>query len=153
LGHLVGVVRKNLQVGNLLFGHMDTEMSDDEEVIMALSESKKTRWMKRIKEILFDDYQDFADGSYQGDIKQEILTMIQKNFPLNEPIAEDDFGEAIGNCVTQIVDYIMKHTSGVHEQFTTHFALDFVDQTLSSIFKVSETDPPPGLREDDFMYG
>jgi hypothetical protein len=47
----------------------------------------------------------------------------------------------------------MKHTSGVHEQFITHFALDFVDQTLQSIFKVSETDPPPGMREDDFMYG
>ena len=128
-------------------------MSDDENIIMALSESKKTRWMKRIKEILFDDYSDFSDGSYQGDIKQEILTMIQNNFPLGEPIAEDDFGEAIGKCVTQIVDYIMEHTSGVHEQFIVHFALDFVDQTLQSIFRVSETAPPPGLREDDFMYG
>ena len=150
---MVGVICKNLQVGSRPLTDMDTEKSDDEEVIMALSETKKTRWMKRIKEILFDDYQDFADGSYQGDIKKEILTMIQKNFPLNEAIAEDEFGEAIGTCVTQIVDYIMLHTSGVHEQFIVHFALDFVDQTLSSIFKVSETDPPPGLREDDFMYG
>jgi len=152
LGHLVRVIRKNLQVGSRPLTDMDTEMSDTEEVIMALSETKKTRWMKRIKEILFDDYSDFADGSYQGDIKQEVITMIQKNFPLGEPIAEDDFGEAIGNCVMQIVDYIMKHTSGVHEQFITHFSMDFVDQTLQSIFKVSETDPPPGLQEDDFMY-
>lgn len=152
MGHLVEVICKNLQVGNPLFSHMDTEMSDDENVIMALSESKKTRWMKRIKGILFDDYSDFADGSYQGDIKKEILTMIQKNFPLGEPIAEDDFGTAVGICVTQIVDYIMEHTSGVHEQFITHFALHFVDQTLQSIFKVRETDPPPGLREDNFMY-
>ena len=33
---------------------MDTEMSDDDNIIMALSETKKTRWMKRIKGILFD---------------------------------------------------------------------------------------------------
>ena len=45
MAHLVRVIRKNLQVGDILFGHMDTEMSDDEEVIMALSETKKTRWM------------------------------------------------------------------------------------------------------------
>ncbi len=131
----------------------EEKADDDRPVIMTLSEAKKDRWLKRIKVCLFDNYQDLADGSYQGDIKEEVIKMIQKNFPLNEPIAEDEFGDAISQCVEQVMEYINKHTTGVHPQFVADFTGDFIGQTLTTIFRVSESDPPPGIREDDFMYG
>ena len=129
------------------------QADDDAPVIMTLSDAKKDRWLKRIKVCLFDNYEDLKDGSYQGDIKEEVINMIQRNFPLNEPIAEDDFGDAIAQCVEQVMEYINEHTTGVHEQFVADFTGDFIGQTLTTIFKVSESDPPPGIRDDDFMYG
>jgi len=131
---------------------MPDEPADDAPVIMTLSEAKKDRWLKRIKVCLFDNYEDLSDGSYQGDIKEEVIKLIQKNFPLNEPIAEDEFGEAIAHCVAQVMEYINEHTTGVHEQFVSDFTGDFIGQTLTTIFRVSESDPPPGIRDDDFMY-
>ncbi|MHA1138501.1 MAG: hypothetical protein ACTSSE_18635 [Candidatus Thorarchaeota archaeon] len=131
----------------------EEKADDDRPVIMSLSEAKKDRWLKRIKVCLFDNYQDLADGSYQGDIKEEVIKMIQKNFPLNEPIAEDEFGDAITQCVEQVMEYINKHTTGVHPQFVADFTGDFIGQTLTTIFRVKESDPPPGIRDDDFMYG
>lgn len=128
------------------------QADDDAPVIMTLSDAKKDRWLKRIKVCLFDNYEDLKDGSYQGDIKEEVIKMIQRNFPLNEPIAEDDFGDAIAQCGEQVMEYINEHTTGVHEQFVADFTGDFIGQTLTTIFKVSESDPPPGIRDDDFMY-
>ena len=126
---------------------------NEEEPAFNISPAKADRWLLRIKNVLFDDYKDFKDGSYQGDIKEEIIKLIQKNFPLNTPIAEDEFEVAIAVCVRDVVRYIKEHTNGVHENFILNFAADFVSQTLTTIFKVSESDPPPGIRNDDFMYG
>ena len=126
---------------------------EKEEPAFKISPAKADRWLLRIKNVLFDDYKDFKDGSYQGDIKEEIIKLIQKNFPLNTPIAEDEFEVAISVCVRDVVRYIKEHTNGVHENFILNFAADFVSQTLTTIFKVSESDPPPGIRNDDFMYG
>ena len=103
----------------------------EEEPAFKISPAKADRWLLRIKNVLFDDYKDFKDGSYQGDIKDEIIKMIQKNFPLNTPIAEDEFEVAISVCVKDVVRYIKEHTNGVHDNFILNFAADFVSQTLT----------------------
>ena len=76
----------------------------EEESAFNISPAKADRWLLRIKNVLFDDYKDFKDGSYQGDIKEEIIKLIQKNFPLNTPIAEDEFEVAISVCVKMWLD-------------------------------------------------
>lgn len=129
---------------------MDGFRNDDGDIVMELSEAKKNRWIRRIQKALFESWDTLEDGSYQGLIKEEVIDIIKENFPLNERLGETELVERIGKTVTDIAAFIKANTNGVHEVFITHFALDFVQQSISSIFQIQETDPP---RDTDFMYG
>ena len=65
-------------------------------------------------------------------------------------MSEEDLVESIGNTVKQVAAYIDEHTNGIHQLFITHFALDFVQQSIQSIFQIEETDAP---NDFDPMYG
>ncbi len=123
---------------------------DDGNIVMQLSEAKKNRWLKRIQNALFDDYENLEDGSYQGNINNDVVKIIQSNFPLGERMSEEELVESIGNTVKQVAAYIDEHTNGIHQLFITHFALDFVQQSIQSIFQIEETDAP---NDFDPMYG
>ena len=99
---------------------------------------------------MFDSWDTLEDGSYQGLIKEEVIEIIKENFPLDSRMGETELVDRIGKTVTDIASFIEANTNGVHEVFITHFALDFVQQSISSIFQIQETDPP---RDTDFMYG
>lgn len=129
---------------------MDGFRNDDGDIVMELSEAKKNRWIRRIQKALFESYETLEDGSYQGLIKEEVIEIIKSNFPLNDRMGENELVDRIGKTVTDIASFIEANTNGVHEVFITHFALDFVQQSISSIFQIQETDPP---RDTDFMYG
>ena len=129
---------------------MDGFRNDDGDIVMELSEAKKNRWIRRIQKALFESWDTLEDGSYQGLIKEEVIEIIKENFPLNDRMGETELVERIGKTVTDIAAFIEANTNGVHEVFITHFALDFVQQSISSIFQIQETDPP---RDTDFMYG
>ena len=47
---------------------------DDGNIVMQLSEAKKNRWLKRIQNALFDDYENLEDGSYQGNINDDVVS-------------------------------------------------------------------------------
>jgi hypothetical protein len=129
---------------------MDGFRNDDGDIVMELSEAKKNRWIRRIQKALFESYETLEDGSYQGLIKEEVIEIIKSNFPLNDRMGENELVDRIGKTVTDIASFIEANTNGVHEVFITHFALDFVQQSISSIFQIQETDPPS---DTDFMYG
>ena len=129
---------------------MDGFRNDDGDIVMELSEAKKNRWIRRIQKALFESWDTLEDGSYQGLIKEEVIDIIKDNFPLDSRMGETELVDRIGKTVTDIAAFIESNTNGVHEVFITHFALDFVQQSISSIFQIQETDPP---RDTDFMYG
>lgn len=129
---------------------MDGFRNDEGDIVMQLSEAKKNRWIKRIQKALFESWETLEDGTYQGLIKEEVIEIIKENFPLNDRMGETELVERIGMTVTDIASYIESNTNGIHEVFITHFALDFVQQSISSIFQIQETDPP---KDTDFMYG
>jgi len=55
--------------------------SPPSEELLSLSPAQLDRQMRRIKELLFDNYSDRDDGSFEGHIKDDVIALITDHIP------------------------------------------------------------------------
>jgi len=121
--------------------------------LLSLSPAQLDRQMRRIKELLFDDYSDRKDGSFEGNIKDEVIALISEHIPLDTVLSDSQFNEKVVDAIRAIVKHILDNTKGVAEVLAVEFGTTFVTQTICEVFTLQQVERPPFKDNESFMYG
>lgn len=108
------------------------------------------RQTDKIKSVIFDNYVENEDGSYQGDVVEEIVSILENNIPVNIEIDDSIFLNVIHKCSNKISDYVSKKVNGVDDRLMKLYCYDFVNQSLCSIYSIKLVDKETD--SDDTMY-
>ena len=131
----------------------DEAESSSSELLFSLSPAQLERQMHRIKELLFDNYSDRNDGSFEGHIKDEIIELIGEHIPLDTVLSDTQFNEKVVEAIQAIIKHILDNTKGVAEVLAIEFGTTFVTQTVGEIFILKQVERPPAEDNGSFMYG
>jgi hypothetical protein len=108
------------------------------------------RQTDKIKSVIFVNYSENEDGSYQGDVVDEIVSILEDNIPVNIEIDDSIFLNVIHKCSNRISDYVSKKVNGVDDRLMKLYCYDFVNQSLCSIYSIKLVDKETD--SDDTMY-
>lgn len=108
------------------------------------------RQTDKIKSVIFDNYVENEDGSYQGDVVDDIVLILENNIPTDVEIDDSMFLDIIHKCSNKISNYIAKKIKGVDSRLMQLYCYDFVNQSLCSIYSIKLVDN--NKNSDDSMY-
>ncbi len=118
---------------------------------LKLTNQQVERQVKRLKEIIFDDYSENSDGSYEGTLNENVLKIIQSIILSEAEINELQFLQMITEGTKQLVVYLMENIDSVDERVINFFAFDFMTQSIDFMYKI-EVQEMDG-EEYNPMYG
>jgi hypothetical protein len=118
---------------------------------LKLTNQQVERQVKRLKEIIFDDYSENSDGSYEGTLNENVLKIIQTIILSEAEINELQFLQMITEGTKQLVVYLMENIDSVDERVVNFFAFDFMTQSIDFMYKI-EVQEMDG-EEYNPMYG
>lgn len=104
------------------------------------------RQLNKIKKIIFTEYAEEGDGSYQGDIHPEILEIIEK-YMVADNIEYIQYIMIIQECAKEIYKWIYAKIVGVDERLLTLYTYDFVTQSMDAIYIIKDE-----KKKDDPMF-
>jgi hypothetical protein len=118
---------------------------------LKLTNQQVERQVKRLKEIIFDDYSENVDGSYEGTLNDNVLKIIQKIILSEAEINELQFLQMITEGTKELVKYLLENIDSVDERVINFFAFDFMTQSIDFMYKI-EVQEMDG-EEYNPMYG
>tara|TARA_B100000287_G_scaffold315933_1_gene299521 strand:- start:14643 stop:15020 length:378 start_codon:yes stop_codon:yes gene_type:complete len=118
---------------------------------LKLTNQQVERQVRRLKEIIFDDYSENSDGSYEGTLNENVLKIIQSIILSEAEINELQFLQMITEGTKQLVVYLMENIDSVDERVINFFAFDFMTQSIDFMYKI-EVQEMDG-EEYNPMYG
>ncbi len=118
---------------------------------LKLTNQQVERQVKRLKEIIFDDYSENVDGSYEGTLNENVLKIIQKIILSEAEINELQFLQMITEGTKELVKYLLENIDSVDERVINFFAFDFMTQSIDFMYKI-EVQEMDG-EEYNPMYG
>lgn len=118
-------------------------MEDTDEEELTISPRQLKRQFDRIKQNLFDDYEELEDDSYRGNLKPEVRAIFDNNIVIGHIMDESDLDFLVTRLITEVVEYIVEKVKGVDSKIATVFAYDFVTQCLEVVFTLEVTDTEP----------
>jgi hypothetical protein len=125
-------------------------MVDDNYQGIDLTEKQLDRQLNKIRKLVFEDYETYEDGSYKGEITQDILTILKKHMPEQDEVSDIIFLGMVKDAALDVAEYILSSLKGIDKRLASLYSYDFSNQSYNSIYSV-------GLRvkEDDNnpMYG
>ena len=95
-----------------------------------LTEAQVVRQVRRLKEVIFREYQEHDDGTYEGEIIEEVLEIIQSILSSKTELSEIEFLAMISEGTKMLVKLLEERAVGVDERVLHFFAFDFMTQTL-----------------------
>ena len=128
----------------------DNMSIDDRLSGVKMTTKQIKRQTDKIKSVIFDNYVENEDGSYQGDVVEEVVFILEDNIPVNIEIDDSIFLNVIHKCSNKISDYVSKKVSGVDDRLMKLYCYDFVNQSLCSIYSIKLVDKESD--SDDTMY-
>jgi len=108
------------------------------------------RQTEKIKSVIFDNYVEDEDGSYQGDIIEDIVCLLEDNIPIGVEIDDSLFLDIIHKCSNKIGEYVSERVKGVDDRLMRLYCYDFVNQSLCSIYSIKLVDNKNNSK--DSMY-
>jgi|TARA_B100001564_G_C20633307_1_gene668375 hypothetical protein len=108
------------------------------------------RQTEKIKSVIFDNYVENDDGSYQGDVIDDVVSILEDNIPLDVEIDDSMFLDIIHKCSDKISKYVSSKVNGVDDRLMKLYCYDFVNQSLCSIYSIKLVNKKDD--SDDSMY-
>jgi hypothetical protein len=102
-----------------------------------LTEKQLERQLNKIRGLIFEDYELFDDGSYKGEIKENIAQILQDNIPDTDELNDILFLKMVKDATVKITEYILKNIKGVDKRLVALYTYDFVNQTYNSIYSIN----------------
>ena len=123
---------------------------DDKLSGVKMTSKQIKRQTEKIKSVIFENYIEDEDGSYQGDIIDDIVSLLEDNIPLDVEIDDSLFLDIIHKCSNKIYEYISQKVKGVDDRLMSLYCYDFVNQSLCSIYSIKLVDKK--IDSKDSMY-
>lgn len=99
-----------------------------------LTDKQILRQVKKLKGIIFDDYVEHNDGTYEGELKDSILEIIDGLHQSKEELNEHDFLKMIRKGVRELIAYLGGKVDSINDDVIHFFAFDFITQTLNFMY-------------------
>ena len=130
---------------------MDESSEDDDEGIpdqididgTILSKAQVERQNTRIKKAMFENFVDYEDGAYSGQLKAEVLEIFHNNLVFNEVMSEDQVGVIVGTIIEAITEWIIENVAAVHPIVAKAYGIDFVPRCVEQFFNFESVAAPP----------
>ena len=114
-----------------------------------LTDMQIERQVGKLKRAVFGGgYEEFDDGSYKGEVNEEVLKILEKNISEQEQLSETEFLNLITKCSVDLVEWMKGQVKGVDMRLMTLYCFDFTNQTIGTFYDIEGGD----LGEDNPMY-
>jgi hypothetical protein len=99
-----------------------------------LTDKQIIRQITKLKGIIFDDYVEHNDGTYEGELNASILEIIEGLNQAKEELNEHDFLKMIRKGVRELITYLDGKVDSINDDVIHFFAFDFITQTLNFMY-------------------
>ena len=117
---------------------------------IGLSDMQIERQLKRLRDLVFLEYEVVGDNMYQGEIHEDVLGLIRANIPVDTEISQLDFISIVNKCALDLVDWVEERDDSIDKRVVTLYSYDFVNQSLGAIYDIHLTNTDD---DDNPMYG
>ena len=125
-------------------------MSDIEDLgSIKLTDRQIQRQVKKLKKLLFENYEEYEDGTYKGEVITEISDIISKYIGPEEEISQIKLLETIQLCAIEEFEWCSGKIIGVDNRLMALYCFDFVNQSFNSFYSIKE---PEDDDSDNMMY-
>ena len=125
-------------------------MSDIEDLAsIKLTHRQIKRQVKKLKKLLFENYEEYEDGTYKGEVITEISDIISKYIGPEEEISQIKLLETIQLCAIEVFEWCSGKIIGVDNRLMALYCFDFVNQSFNSFYSIKE---PEDDDSDNMMY-
>lgn len=114
-----------------------------------LTDMQIERQIRKLKEAVFGDYEEFDNGSYKGEVNDDILTILENNVSDKEQLSELEYLNIITKCSMELVEWMKTQVKGVDMRLMALYCFDFVNQTMRTLYGIEGEDGPDS---DNPMY-
>ena len=114
-----------------------------------LTDEQIKRQINRLRKLIFSGYEEFEDGSYTGELNEEVLELIAKHIPVGEELSEFAFIEVVQNCANELYEWLEYTVDSVDKRLMALYSYDFINQSLSTLYSIEFID---NNGKDDPMY-
>ncbi len=122
---------------------------DFDDLGISLTEKQIERQINKLKKLFFEDYEELDDGSYKGEVVEELVDIINKHVLDKEEITQNEFLEAVRNCAMSIFVWANDRLKGVDERLMSLYCFDFANQSLNTMYSLTFVDKSD---DSDSMY-
>ena len=99
-----------------------------------LTDKQIIRQVNKLKSIVFDNYIEHNDGTYEGDLNESILEIIKELTMEKNDLDEKDFVKLIRQGIKKLLDYFEGKVDSINDDVIHFFAFDFMTQTLNFLY-------------------
>ena len=125
-------------------------MSDIEDLGgIKLTDRQIQRQVKKLKKLLFENYEEYEDGTYKGEVITEISDLISKYIGPEDEISQIKLLETIQLCAIEVFEWCSGKIIGVDSRLMALYCFDFVNQSFNSFYSIKE---PEDDDSDNMMY-
>jgi len=125
-------------------------VSDIEDLgSIKLTDRQIQRQVKKLKKLLFENYEEYEDGTYKGEVITEISDIISKYIGPEEEISQIKLLETIQLCAIEVFEWCSGKIIGVDNRLMALYCFDFVNQSFNSFYSIKD---PEDDGSDDMMY-
>jgi len=128
-------------------------MDEQDFEIIGLTEKQLERQLKKIRDLVFNDYEAYPDGSYKGELIQDILSILQKNMPKEDEVSDIIYLKMVKDAALDVTEYILSSLKGIDTRLATFYSYDFTNQSYNSIYSVGLKAKAKDNDDDNPMYG
>ena len=108
-----------------------------QEMGIRLTDMHIKRQVGKLKRAVFgDDYEEFDDDSYRGEVSEEVLQILEKNISDQEQLSETEFLNLITKCSVDLVEWMKSQVKGVDMRLMTLYCFDFTNQTIGTLYDI-----------------
>jgi len=105
-----------------------------------LTDRQIKRQVKKLKELLFENYEEYEDGTYKGEVVNEVSNIINKYIGPDEEITQIELLETIQLCAMEVFEWCSGKIIGVDKRLMALYCFDFVNQSFNSFYSIKYTD-------------
>jgi len=128
-------------------------MDEQDFESIGLTEKQLERQLKKIRDLVFNDYEAYPDGSYKGELIQDILSILQKNMPKEDEVSDIIYLKMVKDAALDVTEYILSSLKGIDTRLATFYSYDFTNQSYNSIYSVGLKAKAKDNDDDNPMYG
>ena len=119
------------------------------DIGIKLTDVQINRQIAKMKKAVFGEYQEFDDGSYKGEVNEEILNILENNTPDKEQLSELEYLDVITKIASELVIWMNSKVKGVDTRLMALYCFDFISQTMGLLYGIESDN---GFDSNNPMY-